>query len=84
MRVLETIRKQIRDAISYYDFEDYIEKALEDIDIEELVAEKLEEKMQDIDLSDRIARLIEDAIENELDGWGIEEEIIDAMKEQLN
>lgn len=84
MKIKEKISKIVHDAIRNYDFDNAINNALDEIDIEEMITHKLESKIEDIDLEPLLTSLIADYIDEELDELDIEDEVLTAIQDQFD
>ena len=84
MKIKEKIGRIVRDAIKNYDFEEAIDNALDAIDIEEIINQKLEKKIEDIDLEPLLTSLIADYIDEELDDIDIEDDVLTAIQDQFD
>ena len=80
MSVKDTISRKIKAAIEGYDFDEAIEEAIENIDIEELITDRLERKIARIDMEPLLTDLIGDYIDNELDEMSIEDDVLRAVQ----
>ena len=83
MSIKNVIRSQIKDAIRRYDFEDAINSAMEEIDIEGLIAHSLSERIRDVDFEPLITDMIQEVIDEELDKIDIEDEVLAAIQEEF-
>ncbi len=83
MKFKEKLSRIIRDTISNYDFEYIINDAIDSIDIEELIADKLNKKIRDVDIEPLMTDLIKDMIDQELDSFDIEGEVLTALQDQF-
>ena len=83
MSIKQDIRNQIRDAIRNYDFEDAIGKAMDNIDIDELITNRLERRIEDMDFEPLVTSLVEEAIDEQLDDIDIEGEVLNALQEEF-
>lgn len=83
MKFKEKLSRIIRNTISNYDFEDVINDAIDAIDIEELIVDKLNRKIQDVDIEPLMTDLIKDMIDEELDSLDIEDEVLTALQDQF-
>lgn len=83
MRFKEKLSRIIRDTISNYDFEYVINDAIDAIDIEELIVDKLNRKIRDVDIEPLMTDLIKDMIDEELDSLDIEDEVLTALQDQF-
>lgn len=83
MSIKQDIRNQIRDAIRHYDFEDAISKAMDNIDIDELITKRLERRIDDMDFEPLVTSLVEEAIDEQLDDIDIEGEVLNALQEEF-
>ena len=81
MSVKDTISRKIQAAIEGYDFDEAIEEAIENIDIEELITDRLERKIARIDMEPLLTDLIDDYIDNELDEMSIEDDVLRAVQD---
>lgn len=81
MSVKDTISRKIKAAIEGYDFDEAIEEAIENIDIEELITDRLERKIAHIDMEPLLTDLIGDYIDNELDEMSIEDDVLRAVQD---
>ena len=81
MSVKDTISRKIKAAIEGYDFNEAIEEAIENIDIEELITDRLERKITRIDMEPLLTDLIGDYIDNELDEMSIEDDVLRAVQD---
>ena len=81
MSVKDTISRKIQAAIEGYDFDEAIEEAIENIDIEELIPDRLERKIARIDMEPLLTDLIGDYIDNELDEMSIEDDVLRAVQD---
>lgn len=83
MSIKNDIREQIKRAIHHFDFEDAISTAMESIDIEEMVSQKISQRIKDIDFEPMVAELIGDLIDEQLDDIDIEGEVLSALQEEF-
>ena len=81
MSIKDTISRKIKAAIEGYDFDEAIEEAIENIDIEELITDRLERKIARIDMEPLLTDLIGDYIDNELDEMSIEDDVLRAVQD---
>ena len=80
MSIKNDIRDQIKSAIRHFDFEDAISTAMESIDIEEMVSQKISQRIEGIDFEPMVAELIGDLIDEQLDDLDIENEVLGALQ----
>ena len=83
MSIKNDIREQIKSAIRHFDFEDAISTAMESIDIEEMVSQKISQRIKDIDFEPIVAELIGNMIDEQLDDIDIEGEVLGALQEEF-
>ena len=83
MNFKNDIRDQIKAAIRHFDFEDAISTAMESIDIEEMVSQKISRRIRDIDFEPMVAELIGDLIDEQLEDIDIEGEVLGALQEEF-
>ena len=81
MIVKDTISRKIKAALEGYDCDEAIEEAIENIDIEELITDRLERKIARIDMEPLLTDLIGDYIDNELDEMSIEDDVLRAVQD---
>ena len=60
-----------------------INDAIDSIDIEELITDKLNRKIRDVDIEPLMTDLIKDMIDQELDSFDIEDEVLSALQDQF-
>lgn len=84
MKIKEKIGRIVRDAIKNYDFEEAIDNALDEIDVEEIINQKLAKKIEDIDIEPLLTSLIADYIDEELDDIDIEDDVLTAIQDQFD
>ena len=84
MKIKEKLSKIFHEAKRNYDFEEAIDNALDEIDIDEIISSKLEKKIEDIDLEPLLTSLIADYVEEELDELDIEDEVLTAIQDQFD
>ena len=84
MNIKEKLSKIVHEAIRNYDFEEAIDNALDEIDIDEISTQKLEKKIEDIDLEPLLTSLIADYVDEELDELDIEDEVLTAIQDQFD
>lgn len=84
MKIKEKLSKIVHEAIRNYDFEEAIDNALDEIDIDEIITQKLEKKIEDIDLEPLLTSLIADYVDEELDELDIEDEVLTAIQDQFD
>ena len=83
MSIKNDLREQIKSAIRHFDFEDAISTAMESIDIEQMVSQKISRRIKDIDFEPMVAELIGDMIDEQLDDIDIEGEVLSALQEEF-
>lgn len=81
MSIKDTISRKIREAIRAFDFEEAIEDAMDNIDLEGLIEERLIKKIESIDTEPLLTDLVGSYIDNELDDLGIEDEVLSALQD---
>ena len=84
MKIKDRIRGMIHEAVEDFDFEEALEDALDNINIEQLVESKLSAKVQQIDIESMMESLIKDYIDDELDDLDIEEEVLSALQNNFD
>ena len=84
MKIKEKLSKIVHEAITNYDFEEAIDNALDEIDIEDIINAKLEKKIEEIDLEPLLTSLIADYVDEELDELDIEDEVLTEIQDQFD
>ena len=84
MSIKNEIRDRIRDTIRRYDFEEAIGDALNEIDLEDLIAKRLKRKIDDMDFEPLVTALVEDVIDEQLDDIDLESEVLNALQEEFD
>ena len=74
---------QIKSAIRHYDFEEAISEAMEEIDLEELITQKITQRIRDVDIEPLVTSLVADLIDEQLDDLDIEGEVLSALQEEF-
>ncbi|MBO7196329.1 MAG: hypothetical protein J6V80_03250 [Clostridia bacterium] len=83
MTLKERLRRTIKAAIDNYDFEEAIENAVDRIDIDDLVNDRMNKRVEKIDIDPIIEDFVRDYIEEELDDINIEAEMLRAVEDIL-
>ena len=83
MSIKNDIRDQIKSAIRHYDFEKAINEAMEEIDLEELITQKITRCIHDVDIEPLVTSLVADLIDEQLDDLDIEGEVLNALQEEF-
>lgn len=83
MKIKTRLTNIIRDTIRNYDFEDAINDAIDSIDIEQIITDRLNSKIKDIDVEPLITDLVKEMIDEELDSLDIEDEVLTALQDQF-
>ena len=84
MKIKDKLSRIVHEAISNYDFEEAIDNALDEIDIDEIIHHKLAKKIDDIDIEPLLRDLISDCVDEELDELDIEDEVLTAIQDQFD
>ena len=69
--------------IRHYDFEEAISEAMEEIDLEELITQKITQRIRDVDIEPLVTSLVADLIDEQLDDIDIEGEVLSALQEEF-
>ncbi len=72
MSIKNDIREQIKSAIRHYDFEEAISETMDEIDLEELITQKITQRIRDVDIEPLVTGLVADLIDEQLDDIDIE------------
>ena len=83
MSIKNDIRDQIKSAIRHYDFEEAINEAMDEIDLEELITLKITQRIRDVDIEPLVTSLVADLIDEQLDDLDIEGEVLSALQEEF-
>ena len=83
MSIKNDIRDQIKSAIRHYDFEAAISEAMDEIDLEELITQKITQRIRDVDIEPLVTSLVADLIDEQLDDIDIEGEVLSALQEEF-
>ena len=83
MSIKNDIREQIKSAIRHYDFEEAISEAMDEIDLEELITQKITQRIRDVDIAPLVTSLVADLIDEQLDDIDIEGEVLSALQEEF-
>lgn len=79
MKLKEIIRRQIKEAVRNYDFEEFIENAIDQINLEAIIEKRVEIMLENTDIEDVLVEVINDTFEEEFDEY----EITEIIKERL-
>lgn len=79
MKLKEIIRRQIKEAVRNYDFEEFIENAIDQINLEAIIEKRVEIMLENTDIEDVLVEVINDTFEEEFDEY----EIAEIIKERL-
>ena len=83
MSIKNDIRDQIKSAIRHYDFEEAISEAMDEIDLEELITQKITQRIRDVDIEPLVTSLVADLSDEQLDDLDIEGEVLSALQEEF-
>ena len=83
MSIKNDIRDQIKSAIRHYDFEEAISEAMDEIDLEELITQKITQRIRYVDIEPLVTSLVADLIDEQLDDLDIEGEVLSALQEEF-
>ena len=83
MSIKNDIREQIKSAIRHYNFEEAISEAMDEIDLEELITQKITQRIRDVDIEPLVTSLVADLIDEQLDDLDIEDEVLSALQEEF-
>ena len=83
MSIKNDIRDQIKNTIRHYDFEEAISEAMDEIDLEELITQKITQRIRDVDIEPLVTSLVADLIDEQLDNLDIEGEVLGALQEEF-
>ena len=83
MSIKNDIRDQIKSAIRHYDFDEAISEAMEEIDLEDLITQKITQRIRDVDIEPLVTSLVADLIDEQLDDIDNEGEVLSALQEEF-
>lgn len=81
MKLRDQIRTAIKDAVKNYDFEDYISRALDEINIEQIIENKLEARLEYVDFEQIVEGTIDDIFDDEFDAYELQEIITESLED---
>ena len=81
MKIKDKISGMIHEAIDSFDFDEAIEEALDNINVEDLVHSRLSSKVDDINIESMIKSIVIDYIDEELDELDIDDEVLTALQD---
>lgn len=83
MTLKEKLSRKIHEAVDSYDFEEAIDNALDRLDIEGLVTDAIHSKVDKVDIDPILEDYVKEIIEDELNEFDLEGEILSAMQDIL-
>ena len=83
MKIKEKLSRIVHAAISNYDFEEAIDNALDRLDIEGLVTDAIHSMVDKVDIDPILEDYVKEIIEDELNEFDLEGEILSAMQDIL-
>ena len=83
MSIKNDIRDQIKSAIRHYNFEEAISEAMDEIDLEELITQKITQRIRDVDIEPLVTSLVADLIDEQLNDIDIEGEVLSDLQEEF-
>ncbi|MBR3714320.1 MAG: hypothetical protein IKM18_00245 [Clostridia bacterium] len=83
MSIKAKISNMIQDYVRNYDFEEMIEDAFDDIDLEGIIENRIKNKIEDVDITPLLTDLIKDYIDEELMDIDIEDDVLTALQDQF-
>ena len=84
MKFKEKISRMIHNAIERYDFEEAIDSVLDDIDIEDIIHSEINARIENVDIEPLLRDLVKGCIEDELDEFDLDGEVLRAIKDQFD
>ena len=84
MSIKAKISNMIQDYVRNYDFEEMIEDAFDDIDLEGIIENRIKNKIEDVDITPLLTDLIKDYIDEELMDIDIEDDVLTALQDQFD
>lgn len=83
MAFKEKLSRKIHEAVDSFDFEEAIDNALNRLDIEGLVTDAIHSKVDKVDIDPILEDYVKEIIEDELNEFDLEGEILSAMQDIL-
>lgn len=83
MTFKEKLSRKIHEAVDSFDFEEAIDNALDRLDIEGLVTNAIHSKVDKVDIDPILEDYVKEIIEDELNEFDLEGEILSAMQDIL-
>ena len=83
MTFKEKLSRKIHEAVDGFDFEEAIDNALDRLDIEGLVTDAIHSKVDKVDIDPILEDYVKEIIEDELNEFDLEGEILSAMQDIL-
>ncbi len=83
MTFKEKLSRKIHEAVDSFDFEEAIDNALDRLDIEGLVTDAIRSKVDKVDIDPILEDYVKEIIEEELNEFDLEGEILSAMQDIL-
>ena len=83
MSIKAKISNMIQDYVRNYDFEEMIEDAFDDIDLEGIIENRIKNKIEDVDITPLLTDLIKDYIDEELMDIDIEDDVLTVLQDQF-
>ena len=84
MKIKEKICIMIHNAIESYDFEEAIDSALDEMDIEDIIHDEISERLAHVDIMPLLNDLVKGCIEDELDELDLDGEVLQAIEDQFD
>ena len=84
MKIKEKICRMIHNAIESYDFEEAIDSALDEMDIEDIIHDEISERLAHVDITPLLNDLVKGCIEDELDELDLDGEVLQAIEDQFD
>ena len=72
-----------QDTWIWLNYDEIIEDALEDLDLQDMISRRIADAVKDVDLEPVITEIIADYIDEELEDYDFDPVVADAVREQL-
>ena len=82
--IKRTIREAIDRVVENFDFEYYVSEAIENMNIEDIIHDRLADKVNRVNFEPLVESLVKDYIDEEIEELDVEAEILDALEEKFN
>ena len=82
--IKRTVKEAIDRVFENFDFDYYIAEAIENMDLEDIINDRIADKVSRVDFEPLVESLVKDYVSEEIESLDIEAEILDALEEKFN